>query len=57
MKEAGVYTARGVAELGQQVHALGGQGFRIIAVFENPPEYYHVVAQQDYMPPRSGEGG
>jgi hypothetical protein len=36
---------------------LGEQGFRIIAVFENPPEHYHVVAQQDYMPPRPGEGG
>ena len=46
-KQAGVYSARGIGELDQQVMALAQQGFRIITVFEVPEGYYHVVAQQE----------
>ena len=46
MSEAGVYTARGISELHQQVSTLAAEGFRIIAVFEANGDY-HVVAQKE----------
>ena len=44
---AGVFSARGIAELDQQVIALSNDGYRIITVFETHEEFYHVVAQKD----------
>ena len=45
-KEAGVYTARGIAELHQQVSTLADQDFRIITVINTQDDNYHVVAQK-----------
>lgn len=47
MGEAGLYTARGVHELGQIVASLASQGFRIITVIDTQNWYYHVVAQKE----------
>lgn len=47
MGEAGVYTARGIAELHQQVAALASEGFRIVAVIDTQNGDYHVVAQRE----------
>lgn len=46
-REGGVYTARGIAELHQQVYALVQEGFRIITVIDTQNGDYHVVAQKD----------
>ena len=47
MDEAGLYTARGVCELGQMVASLASEGFRIITVIDTQNGYYHVVAQKE----------
>jgi hypothetical protein len=47
MSEAGVYTARGVHELGQVVADLAADGFRIITVIDTQNGDYHVVAQKE----------
>ncbi len=46
MSEAGVFTARGIAELHQQVAELAAQGFRIVTVIDTQNGDYHVVAQK-----------
>lgn len=45
--EAGVYTARGIGDLGQMVASLAEQGFRIVAVIDTQNGDYHVVAQRE----------
>lgn len=45
--EAGVYTARGIGELGQMVMNLAQQGFRIITVIDTQNGDYHIVAQKE----------
>lgn len=45
--EAGVYTARGIGELGMLVSSLAEQGFRIITVIDTHNGDYHVVAQRE----------
>lgn len=40
-------TARGAAELCQQVSALGEQGFRIVAVLDTQNGDYEIVAQME----------
>jgi hypothetical protein len=47
MAEAGVYTARGIGDLGQLVSNLAQQGYRIVAVIDTQNGDYHVVAQND----------
>ncbi len=47
-REAGVYTARGIHELGQMVASLAEQGFRIVTVIDTQNGDYHVVAQRDF---------
>ena len=47
MDEAGLYTARGVYELGQMVASLASEGFRIITVIDTQNGDYHVVAQRE----------
>ena len=47
MREAGVYTARGIHELSMMVHGLSQQGFRIVTVVDTQNGDYHVVAQQE----------
>ncbi len=49
--EAGVYTARGIHELGMMVASLAGEGYRIIAVIDTQNGDYHVVAQKDGSAP------
>lgn len=44
---AGVYTARGIHELGLMIASLAQQGFRIITVIDTQNGDYHVVAQKD----------
>jgi hypothetical protein len=45
--EAGVYTARGIADLNMLVVNLAQQGYRIIAVIDTQNGDYHVVAQKE----------
>lgn len=47
MAEAGVYTARGVHELGQLVSNLAQEGYRIVTVIDTQNGDYHVVAQKE----------
>lgn len=47
--EAGVYTARGVHELGMLVASLAQQGFRIVTVIDTQNGDYHAVAQKDFI--------
>lgn len=47
MSDAGVYTARGIHELGQMVASLASEGFRIITVIDTQNGDYHVVAQKE----------
>lgn len=47
MSEAGLYTARGIGELGQMITNLAEQGFRIITVIDTQNGDYHVVAQKE----------
>lgn len=49
MSEAGVYTARGIYELGQMVCALAAEGFRIVTVIDTQNGDYHVVAQREKL--------
>lgn len=48
VREAGVYTARGVGELHSLVHDLAQQGFRIVVVIDTQNGDYHVVAQREH---------
>lgn len=45
--EAGVYTARGIGDLGRLVASLAEQGFRIVTVIDTQNGDYHVVAQRE----------
>jgi len=45
--KAGVFSARGIAELNMIVISLGDQGYRIITVLTPLDGYYEVVAQQE----------
>jgi len=45
--EAGLFTARGIAELGVMIQALAAEGFRIITVIDTQNGDYHVVAQKE----------
>lgn len=47
MSEAGVFTARGIADLHAMVLNLAEQGFRIVAVIDTQNGDYHVVAQKE----------
>ncbi len=47
MADAGVYTARGIHDLGQLVGSLAQQGYRIITVIDTQNGDYHVVAQRE----------
>lgn len=47
MREAGVYTARGISDLSQMVVNLAREGFRIVNVIDTQNGDYHVVAQKD----------
>lgn len=44
--EAGVYTARGIGDLGELVANLAEQGFRIVTVIDTQNGDYNVVAQK-----------
>lgn len=45
--EAGVYTARGIADLNLLVSNFAQQGYRIIAVIDTQNGDYHVVVQKE----------
>ena len=47
MNEAGLYTARGIAELGQMITNLAQERFRIVTVIDTQNGDYHVVAQRE----------
>lgn len=47
MMDAGVFTARGITDLGMMVISLAEQGYRIITVIDTQNGDYHVVAQKD----------
>lgn len=47
MNEAGLYTARGIGELGQMITNLAQEGFRIVAVIDTQNGDYHVVVQRE----------
>jgi len=47
---AGVFTARGIAELDQLVQSLAEQGYRIVTVIDTQNGDYHVVAQMEGKP-------
>ena len=53
MSEAGVYTARGIAELHQMVSSLACDGFRIVTVIDTQNGDYRVAAQRAAL---QGEG-
>lgn len=44
---AGVFTARGIADLSMMVISLAEQGYRIITVIDTQNGDYHVVAQKE----------
>lgn len=46
VREAGVYTARGVHELHMMVSSLAAEGFQIVTVIDTQNGDYHVVAQR-----------
>ena len=47
VREAGVFTARGLGDLHQMVSSLANEGFRIVTVIDTQNGDYHVVAQQE----------
>lgn len=42
---AGVFTSRGMGDLGRDVASLAEQGFRIVTVIDTQNGDYHIVAQ------------
>lgn len=52
MMEAGVFTARGIHDLGLMVASLAEQGFRIVTVIDTQNGDYHVVAQKEVSTPK-----
>lgn len=46
---AGVFTARGIADLNMLVISLAEQGYRIITVIDTQNGDYHVVAQMEAL--------